>query len=104
MPAGIMTTLAIIVLRRSLIESETWGPRVIAGVLFGGMACPCVFLWLRRDRYPTRWASYPALGLSVLGLLALIFGSDLEWVWAVVLIVSGGWLLLQSTRQPKLKG
>ncbi len=102
-PAGIMATLAIIVLLSGLIESETWGPRVIAGVLFWGMALPFAFLWLRRDRYPTRWASYPALGLTVLGLLALIFGSDLEWIWAVALIVTGGWLLLKNARQPKLK-
>ena len=36
--------------------------------------------------------------------LALIFGSDLEWIWAVVLIITGGWVLLQNARQPKLKG
>ena len=103
-PAGIMTTLGIIVPLSGLIESETWGPRLIAGVLFLGMAVPFAFLWLRRDRYPTSWARYPALGLLVLGLLALLFGPDMEWIWAVALILTGGWLLVRNARQPKLKG
>jgi len=102
-PAGVMTTLGIIVLLATAVESEIWGPHVIGGVLFLGMALPFGFLWLRRDRHPTRWAMYPAAGLLAMGLLALLVGPNMDWVWAVVLILIGSWMLLRGTNQPKLK-
>lgn len=102
-PASVMTTLGFIVLLSSLIETETWGPRLIACVLFLGMAAPFAFLWLRRDRYPTSWAKYPASGLLAMSLLALFFGQNMDWVWAVALILAGIWLLVRNIYRPKLK-
>lgn len=102
-PAGIMTTIGIIVMMSSLVESTSWGPRLIAAVLFLGFAAPFAFLWLRRDQYPTRWAMYPALGLVAMGLLALLVGPNMDWVWAVALILIGSWLLLRGIERPKLK-
>jgi len=103
-PAAIMTTLGIIVLLSGLIESETWGPHVIAGILFLGIAAPFGFLWLRREQYSTRWALYPALGLLAMGFLVMLVGPNMEWVWAVALILVGSWLLLRGISRPKLKG
>lgn len=102
-PAGVMTTLGFIVLLSSVIESQTWGPRAIAGVLFWGMAAPFAFLWLRRGQFPTRWAMYPALGLLAMGLFALVIGPNMEWVWAIALILVGSWMLLRGIGRPKLK-
>lgn len=102
-PAGVMTALGIIVLLSGLIESETWGPRIIAGILFLGMATPFAFLWLQRERYPTGWAKYPAAGLLAMSLLVVLSGQNLDWVWAVALILAGGWLLVRNIYRPKLK-
>ncbi len=103
-PAGVMTTLGIIVLLAYAVESETWGPHIIGCVLFLGMALPFGFLWLQRERYATRWAMYPAAGLLAMSLLALLVGPNMDWVWAVVLILIGCWMLLRGFYRPKLKG
>jgi len=103
-PAGIMTTLGIVGSLSLLIAVETWGARLIAAVFFAGSALPFVFLWWRHERYATDWAKYPAAGLLSMGVLALIFGAMLDWLWAVLFIGLGGWLLLRSVREPKLKG
>jgi hypothetical protein len=103
-PAGVMTTIGLIVLLSALVGSQTWVPRVIAGVLFWGMAAPFAFLWLRREQYPTHWAKYPALGLLAMGLLAMLAGPNLDWLWAVALILAGSWLLLRGINRPGLKG
>lgn len=103
-PAGILTTLALVTLISALDITEVWQLRLAGGVLFLGIAVPFTYLWTQRERLETDWAKYPAVGFGVAGLLALVLGTRIEIMWAVVLIVIGVWLTINAARRPHLKG
>lgn len=102
-PAGILTTLALLIPFASAVEGSAFGGRLVAMALFLGIAVPFAWLWHRRDLYPTDWAKYPALILSAVAILTFALGSVLENGWPIILIVIGAWLLYQNLRQPRLK-
>lgn len=103
-PGGIMLTLAIVTLLAGAVETESWGGRLLALVAFWGTAVPFIYLWLRREVYPTDWAKYPAAALLLLGVVAPFVEEVPGGMLAIVLILVGGWLLLDAARHPKLKG
>lgn len=88
-PAGVLTTLAVItVLPERLGDFET------GGIFFLGLALTFVLVALLANM---RWAYYPAAVLGVLGILTT--ASLMEWsayIWAVVLLVGGGFLIVRS--------
>lgn len=102
-PAGIMATIGLIIPFASQIGADETSGQLVAFVLFLGMAAPFAFLWWRQKEYLTDWAKYPAVGLILFALLTLAFGTQVEKVWPVLLIVLGLWLLYSNTHHPKLK-
>lgn len=104
-PGGILFTLAVVTLLAGAIEPEpeTWLANLLGLVTFWGIAAPFIFLWLRREVYPTDWAKYPAAALLLLGVVSPFVQEVPGGVLAVLLILVGGWLLLDAARRPKLK-
>jgi hypothetical protein len=103
-PAGILTTIALIVpIATGVEDGDTFTGRLVAAILFLGFALTFGWLWWRRDVYPTAWAKYPAVSLIIAAVVTLVFGTIIENVWPVILIVMGGWLLYSNLRQPQLK-
>lgn len=101
-PSGILTTLALVAFLSGWAETNGWADRVLGGILFVGFGVTFGLLWLLRERFPTDWAKYPAVGLLVAALVAVVFGSQMELLWPVVIIVVGVWLLFDSARRPRL--
>ena len=92
-PAGVLTTLAVVVFLPELLN--------IAGVATGsvfffGLALTFLLVALLAGM---RWAYIPALVLGVIGFLSMIaIGGLANYVWAVVLIVLGGYLIFRYFR------
>ena len=60
------------------------------GVLFFGLAITFGILWLLRTSQPTAWAKYPAMGLLVTSIGAVLMGKNFEnFLPVVVLLVIG---------------
>ncbi len=102
-PAGILFALGLISFLAGVFEIANLDERFIAAMSYLVLALPFVVLWTMRDRLRSDWAKYPAVGLLVLSLLSLFLGDRMGIVWAVMLMLVGGWLLLSAMR-PKLKG
>lgn len=89
-PAGVLSTLAVV---------STLPPAVgdFGGAVFlFGMSATflLVALWAKM-----RWGYYPAAALGALGLVVLFsLGGVMNYVWAVVLIGAGGFLLYRYFR------
>lgn len=88
-PAGVLSTLAVIT-----IAPERIGAFETGGVFFLGLALTFVLVALLAGH---RWAYYPAAVLGVLGVLTT--ASLMDWsayIWAVVLLLGGGFLIVRS--------
>ena len=87
-PAGVLSTLAIVTIMPGRV-----GPFGTGGVFFIGLALTFLLVALATG---FRWAFYPAAILGVLGVLATASTLDFaNYVWALGLIVLGGWLVLR---------
>ena len=95
-PAGVFVSIGLVALLNSLlpdygyimIRGYQFG--VYSGVLFLGLAVTFGILWRLRASQPTDWAKYPATGLLVTSLLAVLMGKNFEnFLPAVVLLVIG---------------
>jgi len=102
-PAGVLTTVALIIPIATAVGENEFGGQLVAAVLFVGCAVPFAWLWWRQDRYDTKWARYPAVGLIAAAILTLVLGTVIENSWPIILIILGLWLLYDNVRQPKLK-
>lgn len=100
-PAGVMTTLALV----ALISSDTVQPgmeRWIAALLYLGIGATFGALWLRQRKAATGWAKYPAVILLITGVLSLIFGEGMqEYLLAAAIIALGMWILYTNLRPKK---
>ena len=94
-PAGVLITLAVVTL-----VSE-WGFFDAGAVFFLGLAATFALLAiLPTGPVRMKWPWYPAGALLVLGAVISIGAeSMLGLLWAVVLILVGGYLLLRSFRK-----
>lgn len=101
-PAGILTTLALLVPFAVSIEEDSQGVQLLSAAMFLGFAVPFTWLWWRRDLYPTAWTKYPAAGLIVAAIATLFPGMVIQSGWLVFLIVIGAWVLYDNLHQPKL--
>lgn len=90
-PAGVITTLAVVTFLPDLIGGEATG-----SVFFFGLALTFLLVAILSGR---RWAYYPAAALALVGMLAMLaLGSIANYIWAVVLICLGGYLIYRSLR------
>jgi hypothetical protein len=90
-PAGVLSTLAIVTIIPDRIGAFGTG-----GVFFLGLALTFLLVAIVTGM---RWAYYPAAVLGVIGLLATVSLLDVaNYVWAVVLIGAGGYLLFRYFR------
>jgi len=104
-PGGILLVLAVITLLVGVLTPEGWWARFMTTLTLWGIAAPFIFLYLQRDRHPTEWAKYPAAVLLLTGVVSPFLQDAPENTFAIVLILIGGWLLLNAARRPKnLKG
>ncbi|MCA9961170.1 MAG: hypothetical protein KC443_19150 [Anaerolineales bacterium] len=103
-PAGILSSIGLIALLSGFMSTEGWQGRLLGVLLFLGMSATFGVLWLQRQRTPTEWAKYPAVGLAIAALLVMVLGEHTEILSAIVLIAIGAWLIIENGRRPKLKG
>ena len=87
-PAGVLSTLAVV----STLPGRI-GVFETGGVFFIGLALTFLLVALAARM---RWAYYPAAVLGVLGVLTTASLMDFaNYIWAVVLIAAGGFLLFR---------
>ena len=90
-PAGVLTTLAVVTVLPDRIGGVGTG-----GVFFLGLAVTFLLVALATGM---SWAYYPAAALGVLGFLATISMMDIaNYIWAVALILAGGFLIFRFYR------
>jgi hypothetical protein len=100
-PAGVMGSISLGLL---IFAGSGFNANIAVlgnGVLFLGWAATFGILWLRRDVHPTAWAKYPAVILTLIGVMALVFGAGFQNYWPAALIVLGGWLIYANLRAKK---
>lgn len=112
-PSGIFASIGLVALLNTLLPE--YGYFMIGdyqlviynGVLFFGIAITFGILWLLRTSQPTAWAKYPAIGLLVTSMAAVLMGKNFEnFLPAVVLLTVGvvllstGFLKRGRTHQP----
>lgn len=92
-PAGVLTTLALVTFLPDLVGDDATG-----SIFFFGLALTFLLVALLVPNM--RWAYYPAAALAFVGLLALLaLGSIANYVWAILLIGVGGYLVYRSFRR-----
>lgn len=98
-PAGVMTTLAIIggLAIAGLIRNENQGGYANALLMFG-LAVTFAVVWLRHSR---PWAKIVTFVLAALSVASVFFASYTEIFWPVAIILVGAYLLYISMR-PKM--
>jgi hypothetical protein len=85
-PAGVLTTLAVVSFMPEFVSGEATG-----GIFFLGLALTFLIVALFARM---RWAYYPAAALGVIGVLASLAAGDVtNYIWAVILIAAGGYLV-----------
>jgi hypothetical protein len=97
-PAGVMTSVAVMILVTGADREPVVQVRLVLGVLFAGLAATFAAVWLLHGREETDWAKYPAVGLGAMALLAIVLGPQIELVWPLVLVLIGVWLLIRAVR------
>ena len=95
-PAGVMTTLAIIAtlgIAGWIKDTQTGG--YSNAILMGGLAITFAVVWLRHAK---DWAKIVAIILAVLAVGSIFFASYTEIFWPVAIILAGGYLLYTALR------
>ena len=100
-PAGIFASIGLVIVLEILAPQQEfpilpnkihWG--VYSWVMFLGFAVTFGITWLLRKTQPTAWAKYPAAGLLVIAVMALILGSRFQEVWTVIVMIAIGVMLI----------
>jgi len=96
-PAGVLLTLAVMV---PVISAFPGAPMLGPALLFFGLALTFLLVYLLpSEEERRRWALWPAGVLAVIGVMLLLsLGNLLNILWAVALIVGGGYLMLRAFR------
>ena len=93
-PAGVMTTLAVIAtmgIAGLIRDADAVG----ITILMGGLAATFAVLWLRHMKL---WARDATFVLAALAVFAIFFGSDPGTFWPIAFILSGVYLLYTTMR------
>ncbi len=95
-PAGVMTTLAIIsaFAIAGMIQDASEGGYANA-VLMGGLAATFAVVWLRHSR---EWAKIVTIVLAALAVVSIFFATYSQILWPIAIIVAGGYLLFIALR------
>jgi hypothetical protein len=93
MPGGVMTVIAIMPLLADTVAGQVTG-----GIFFLGLAAVFALLRLATLSNPsTGWAWWPAAGLAIFGVIVLVLGGPAaQYVWPVLLIALGLWILVRG--------
>lgn len=95
-PAGVMTTLALI----TALAIAGWIRNAEQGgyanaILLGGIAVTFAIVWLRNAK---AWAKGVTIILAALAVASIFFAAYTEIFWPVVIISAGGYLLYTAMR------
>jgi hypothetical protein len=112
-PSGVFASIGLVALLDILFPNHDYFQigkyqfGVYTGVLFLGFAITFGILWLLRASQPTNWAKYPAIGLLIASILALLMGKTFnDLIPAIALLVIGVVMILtailkrRDTHQP----
>jgi hypothetical protein len=100
-PGGVLLTLAVVAL------TSTWSEGLVPGaIFFFGLALTfCLVAFLPSEHGNFGWALYPAIVLAVFGVIVLASRTAVVgFVWPLVLIVAGLFLLYRQYRSSHLHG
>lgn len=103
-PGGIVASVGLMLLVLAPVNRLGFQEASFVSVMFLGIALTFFIIWLLRGKAPTGWAIYPAAGFAALALWFLLIGMEISRYWPVVLILGGGWLLIDAARRPRLEG
>jgi hypothetical protein len=95
-PAGVMTTLAVITtlaIAGWITDSNQGG--YANAILMGGLAATFAVVWLRHAK---DWAKIASIILAALAIASLFFATYSEILWPVAIILGGAYLLLTALR------
>jgi len=99
-PAGVFTSIGFVVLYAITFHPnvgntiDRWG----TALLLTGIGTTFGVLWLRRAKYDTDWAKFPAVGLFIAALITLLIGPNQGSIWAILFIVAGAIVLFFGLR------
>jgi hypothetical protein len=107
-PAGVFTSIGLLVLLNTMsvpIFADAGSGFNPAGtaLLLAGFAITFGVLWMLRSVHATEWAKYPSVVLLALAALSLLAIEPIRVLWPVVMIVSGGAILIISLLQKRAK-
>ncbi|HJS29058.1 MAG TPA: hypothetical protein VJ768_05530 [Anaerolineales bacterium] len=97
-PAGILTSLSLMVYLTSRWNFGDLSFALLNGFLSLGIALTFFVVWLRRGSSQVDWAKYPALFFLVAGLFAIGAGLDFVIYWPFLLIAAGALVLLLALK------
>jgi hypothetical protein len=99
-PAGILTTLAILIGVEDVVHMPD---TLFPGLMFLGFGATFLALYfLPTSVGRLRWAIWPAGVMLIMGfIMSLTTTSALNLVWAVALILGGGYLIYRSVAKPR---
>jgi hypothetical protein len=97
-PAGVLLTLAVMI---PVIAAFPGAPMLGPAFFFFGLALTFLLVYLLPSEEERRtWALYPAGILAVIGVMLLLsLGNLINILWAVALMIGGGYLVLRAVRQ-----
>jgi hypothetical protein len=99
-PAGILTSIGATVLLMAFWDFNDTGLALLNGLMNLGISATFFLVWLQRGTQPVEWAKYPAGAFLVFALITILFGSDMNLYWPILLI-GAGLLVLFGSLRPK---
>lgn len=99
-PAGILTSIGATALLMGFWDFDDTGLALLNGAMNLGISATFFLVWLQRETHPVDWAKYPAAAFLVFGLVAVLFGAEMNLYWPVLLIAVG-LLVLFGNLRPK---
>ncbi len=98
-PAGTLLTLAVIASLGAALDNG----EMVPGILFLGLAVTFFAVYaLPSDEGRRKWALIPAGILAVMGIaMSLAFGEWINYLWPVLLIIGGAYVLFRALMQKR---
>ena len=96
-PGGVLASITALIFITSVVSNDLLG----VAVMFLGMGATFFLLYLlpKPIGKPT-WPLYPAGVLGIMGFLFLIgAGQAMNWIWGILLVLAGGWIILRTVRK-----
>jgi hypothetical protein len=103
-PGGIIASVGLMMLFIAPTNRFGFQEASFVAVMFGGISLTFLVIWLLRSKASTGWAIYPAAIFAALALWMLLVDTQIVKAWPLVLILGGGWLLINAARRPRLEG